>query len=105
MRQSNFNLAIPEDVLSVFERADQRCGFTKVLQEASYPPTGKILIPGNPEGENYRLKTRRGDTTNNDRCPERLSTPAIVEASIRDCNGGCATATTAQNYLAGAKPW
>ena len=47
-------------LLSIFEDANQTCGFSRVLEQASYPLKGTISIPGNPEGENYGLQKRQG---------------------------------------------
>lgn len=106
MRQQNQVLGVPQDVLSVFDEADQVCGFTNVLEQASYPPGNKIFLPGNPQGENFRLRSRQDNaSSSDDGCTKKPDTPAAIKESIDDCNGGCATATTAQNYLAGLKPW
>ena len=67
MRQQNQILELSNNVLDVFEQADQRCGFTEVLQHVTYPPKGPISIPGDPEGKNFRARKRKntgkGQTT------------------------------------------
>ena len=98
MDQQNQILGIPQDVLDVFDQADQRCGFADVLQQVTYPPYGKIEISGDPEGENFRLK-RRQRNFSEDGCVPDPNTPALLNSSISNCNGGCATATTSEAYL------
>jgi len=102
-------LAIPDDIIDVFEEADQRCGFTKALKQAGYPPDGIINIPGDPEGENFKSKNKRQTTPNNG-CPPNPNTPALVNQSINACNtaphspSACATFTTGLNYLTSTRP-
>lgn len=98
MHEQNDILKIPQDLLEAFDKADQECGFTKVLQQLKYPPQGKIIIPGNPEGNNYKRQddcfTRKPDT------------PALILESVNKlCYGGCATWSTASNYLNHTIPW
>ncbi|MCJ1256944.1 hypothetical protein MMC24_004769 [Lignoscripta atroalba] len=101
MHRHNNLLGIPQDVLSVFAEADCRCGFTKVLSQFQYPPHGKIAIPGNPEGLNFHSMKRQ----NSDSCFNQPTTAAQVNESIyAPCNFGCATFTTAANYLATKNP-
>ncbi|MCJ1369448.1 hypothetical protein MMC20_000659 [Loxospora ochrophaea] len=101
--QHNSILSIPKDVLSVFDVADQQCGFTSVLDQLSYPPLGKVTIPSNPEGDNFRLRKRQGvspPSEANNTCIQNPITPAQVNASINaPCYDTCATWTTATNYL------
>lgn len=53
-------LQIPGEILSAFTQADQTCGFTTVLQQASqFPPKGKFEIVGDPENLNYKHRHRR----------------------------------------------
>ncbi|KAK4694013.1 hypothetical protein P7C71_g3488, partial [Lecanoromycetidae sp. Uapishka_2] len=95
LHEQNSILNIPADLLAAYDQGDEKCGFTKVLQQGlAYPPAGKIQIPGNPEGENYRLKKRQLG-----HCVLLPDTPALVNESISLCNGGCATWTTALDYL------
>ena len=97
------------NIVDVFKQADQRCGFTKVLQQATYPPRGKIAVAGDPEGENFRLKRRQGDPDCG--CIANPNTPALVNQSINACNlapgtkSACATFTTGMNYLVNKLPW
>lgn len=92
-------LDIPADILNVFVEAAQSSGFTDVLSKATYPPVGRISIPGDPEGENFRLKKRQ-----NSDCGPNATTPALIEQSIEECNGGNATFTTALDYLTSTRP-
>ncbi|KAI4277059.1 MAG: hypothetical protein LQ337_002041 [Flavoplaca oasis] len=96
---------IPPSILSAFSAADQECGFSDVMSQLTYPPPGKIQIPGNPEGLNYLLKRTQ---TQKDRHLKRQvpcfddipNTPELVNASIHaPCSVGCATYTTAFAYL------
>lgn len=101
LHEQNALLDIPADILAAFDQGDETCGFTKVLQEGlAYPPKGKIHIPGDPEGDNYRLKKRQ----NADGCIPNPNTPSLLNESITYCNGGCATFTTALDYLAKNRP-
>ncbi|KAJ6179366.1 hypothetical protein N7519_009827 [Penicillium mononematosum] len=93
-------LQIPEDVLSVFDEADETCGFNDVLAESSiYPPEARIHIPGNPEYFNLR----RRDLTSavNAACDISPTTPEEVRTSIFNstCYGPCAVFSTASDYL------
>lgn len=104
----NHSLGIPKDIISLFEKADDRCGFTKVLDQVTYPPKGKISIPGNPEGENFKRVKRQIEGDN--RCTPNPDTPTLVNHSINACNAAiennaCATFATGQNYLGVARPW
>ncbi|KAF7521382.1 hypothetical protein PCG10_008318 [Penicillium crustosum] len=93
-------LQIPENVLSVFDEADETCGFNEVLaKSAIYPPQAKIHIPGNPEYFNIR----RRDLTNavNAACDIAPTTPEEVRSSLFNstCYGPCAAFSTASDYL------
>ena len=103
LNEHNMTLKIPQGVLDEFDQAAQVCGFTHLLKEASYPPSGPLTVPGNPEGENYRFMKRQ-DATNDNGCPQDPDTPALLKQSISLCNGGCATWTTATNYLTANRP-
>ncbi|KAJ5569889.1 Peptidase S10 serine carboxypeptidase [Penicillium hispanicum] len=96
-------LKVTADVLSAFSSADQMCDFTNVLEQArTYPPKGKIHIPGNPENLNYRRRQRRDvASVLDDSCDIQPSTPAAVTKSILNstCYGPCATYSTAMDYV------
>lgn len=99
MRNQNAILDIPAEILDVFSKANEASGFRNVLAKATYPPAGKISIPGDPEDDNFRLRKRQ-----NANCPTNPTTPALIEQSINECNGGNATFTTALNYLNTTRP-
>lgn len=103
LNEHNETLQIPQDVLNSFDQADQVCGFTEILKEASYPPSGPLTVPGDPEGANYRLMKRQ-NATNDNGCPPDPDIPALLNSSLSFCNGGCATWTTAANYLTSNRP-
>ncbi|KAL8978597.1 MAG: hypothetical protein Q9205_005853 [Flavoplaca limonia] len=96
---------IPHPILSAFSAADQKCGFSDVMSQLTYPPTGKIQIPGNPEGLNYLLKRTQTPIERHRRrqvpCFDDIpNTPELINASIHaPCSVGCATYTTAFTYL------
>ncbi|KAI9761163.1 MAG: hypothetical protein M4579_001210 [Chaenotheca gracillima] len=103
LHQSNSILEIPEDILQTFTEADKKCGFDKVLAQASYPPQGPISIPGNPEGENFRRTKRQSDASTP--CDIAPTTSALIKQSINGaCYGSCATFSTAADYLLAVKP-
>ncbi|MCJ1485953.1 hypothetical protein MMC06_006129 [Schaereria dolodes] len=97
MHQLNHTLGIPNDILSTFAEADQTCGFTKVLKEIRYPPSGKIVIPGDPEGSNYAFAKRQEPPASCFNQPTNAN--QVNESIYAQCNSGCATFTTAANYL------
>lgn len=98
MHEQNSILKIPQAILVAFDKADQQCGFTEVLKQLTYPPHGKIIIPGNPEGANFKRQ--------NQCFPSAPDTPDLVLESVNAvCYGGCATWTTADDYLNHANPW
>ena len=98
MHEQNRILKIPRDFLTAFDHADRQCGFDKVLEQIRYPPSGKISIPGDPEDLNYKRQ--------DDCFPGDLDTPARINVSVNAlCHGGCATWTTALDYLQHKKPW
>jgi len=100
LHEHNDLLQIPPDILDVYDQADQACGFTKVLQQGlAYPPAGFIPIPGDPEGNNYRIRKRQ----NHPGCIPYPNTPILANESIEYCNGGCATWTTALDFLANSR--
>lgn len=104
MHQQSKRLGLPQDILNVFSEADQRCGFTQVLDQLTYPPKGLIQVPGNPEGENFRRRKRQASGASN--CNFNLTSAVGVQQSIfAACNGGCATYSTAVNYLTQKNPW
>ena len=47
---------------------------------------------------------KRQNATNDNGCPQDPDTPALLKSSISLCNGGCATWTTAANYLTSNRP-
>ena len=97
-------LKVPTDILSTFSSADRTCGFDSVLAQANtYPPKGKIHIPGNPEYFNYRRRLQRRDMSDvlDATCDIQPSNPAEVRSSILNssCYGPCATYSTALDYM------
>ena len=104
LHQHRHYLDIPQDILSAFDDADKACGFSAVHNNLStYPPKGKAYISGNPEGGNYRVKKRQ--SAGNGCNVTGPYTPALVKESMRECYGGCATASTALDYLSYKIPW
>lgn len=109
LRSKQSELQIPDDILSVFEETDQICGFDQVLKEAqTYPPDGKIVIPGNPEGINYKRANvpqhHRNLISALANCGYHPTTANETRQSILNstCEGPCATFSTAYDYLATA---
>ncbi|KAJ5184028.1 Peptidase S10 serine carboxypeptidase [Penicillium capsulatum] len=104
MHSQSSLLKVPKNILAAFSSADHACGFDDTLKQAnSYPPTGKIHVPGDPEHLNHRRRSRRDlVSVGNGECDTQISTPAEVSNSILNstCNGPCATFSTALNYLA-----
>lgn len=98
MREHNDILGLPQEILGAFDQAGQRCGFDQVVQQMTYPPRGKIQIPGNPELNNYKRE---------DVCFKgNPNTSALIQESVNAvCYGGCATWLTAYNYLTNQKSW
>lgn len=98
IHEQNIILRIPQDLLKAFDKADLQCGFSQVLEQLTYPPRGKIVIPGNPEGDNFKRQ---------DKCfSQKPDTPALILESVNDlCYGRCATWSTANNYLNRSLPW
>ncbi|KAJ5112284.1 Carboxypeptidase [Penicillium argentinense] len=96
-------LHVPNTILSAFDTADQACGFTNVLKQAqTYPPTGKIHIPGNLKNMNYRRRHRRDLTTAGDSaCSIDPVNASAVYTSIMNstCYEPCATFSVAMDYL------
>lgn len=104
IREHNHTLAVPQDIMDAFDEADQQCGFKQVLKQLTYPPTGTITIPGNPEGENFKLNKRQAAA--DPRCNINVTRPAGLNQSIYGpCNYGCATFTSAVDYLTATRPW
>lgn len=96
------HLKIPKDILSAFTSADHECGFDTVLEQArTYPPTGKIHIPGNPENINYRRFRRDVTSIMNSSCDIYPPTPKKILDSILNstCYGPCSTHSTAVDYI------
>lgn len=91
-------LQIPQAILNAFDDADRQCGFDKVLRQMTYPPRGKIHIPGSPEQNNFKRE---------DACfSPNPDTPTLINASVNAvCYGGCATWSTASSYMSHKKPW
>lgn len=91
-------LQVPREILHAFNHADRQCGFDKVLRQIQYPPRGNIQISGSPEGNNFKRQ--------DDCFPRNPDTPALINESVNAlCYGGCATWSTAANYLQYKKPW
>lgn len=91
-------LQVPQEILNAFAQADRQCGFDKVLRQITYPPRGRINIPGNPEQNNFKRQE--------DCFPRNPNTAALINESVNTlCYGGCATWSTASNYLNYTKPW
>lgn len=102
MHAHSSRLGLPKNVLSAFAAADHTCGFDTVLQEAAtFPPQGKIHIPGNPERMNYRRLRRDLVTALDPSCNIEPTTPAAVQTSVFNstCYGPCATFSTALDYI------
>ncbi|KAL8733368.1 MAG: hypothetical protein Q9166_002192 [cf. Caloplaca sp. 2 TL-2023] len=88
---------IPAPILSAFDAADRQCGFDKIMNQLTYPPKGKITIPGNPEGLNFLKRKEKRQNPCFDKFP---GTPALINSSVNaPCSVGCATYTTAFAYL------
>ncbi|KAI4242233.1 MAG: hypothetical protein L6R40_004104 [Gallowayella cf. fulva] len=98
LHQHSTYYQIPQRVLSTFDAADRLCGFDKIMHQLkTYPPTGKMIIQGNPDGLNF-LRARRLKR----QVPCSDDAPALLNnASINDpCTMiGCATYNAALNYL------
>jgi carboxypeptidase D len=94
-------------VLCVLEQADIDCGFSSVISQITYPPTGKIVIPGDPENDNYKRQALPPGY-NSSICDfnNGTTTPAEVafiinSTSLADgCYGNCATFEAAYTYFA-----
>ena len=100
-------LNIPQDILNAFDTADKQCGFDEVKLQLGYPPKGVAHVRGNPEGENVGFFNR--NKKRQDSCFQKdPNTPALVNESVNTlCYGGsgCATFSTAANYLQQKQPW
>ena len=98
MQEQNGILELPPEIVGAFNLASKKCGFDRVVNQITYPARGKIRISGNPERNNYKRQ---------DACFEgNLNTPALIQESVNAvCYGGCATWSTAYNYLMKKKPW
>ena len=101
LHQQENILGISPDVLSVFDAAASTCGFNDVLAQMTYPQNGTISVPGDPEGQNYKLRKRQVDPI----CAVSPTTAAAVNSFISNCDGSCATWTAAIAYLSAEKPW
>lgn len=104
LKTQSTQLQIPQSILSAFETADEICGFTQTLKEAStYPPTSKFHVPGNPENMNYRRDLHRRDliTAGDGSCNLNPTNASAIHRSILNstCYGPCATFSTAMDYL------
>lgn len=98
MHEQNHLLKIPRSILTAFDHADRQCGFDRVLKQIEYPPGGKIRIPGDPEGNNHKRQ--------DDCFPRDPDTPARINESVNAlCYGGCATWSTAFDFLQHKQPW
>ena len=117
MLQHNLTLKVAEDVMSVFEEADSLCGFTKVLSHATYPPKGKIVLPSNPEGNNFNLQKRHAiglqkrqanGLFNASDCTDPappITATQVNETIFGPCYGPCGTGSVAARYLAATIEW
>ena len=107
IQQHNQILEVPQDILTAFEEAKQVCGFTNVLAQLVYPPKGEITVPGNPEGDNFKRSVEeRQASDSTDPCDINPTTAAMVNSSIYGaCYEGCATWSTAADYLTVKQPW
>jgi hypothetical protein len=112
----------PADIEAVLEQADQDCGFKEVRSKVTYPSSGPIIIPGNPEYSNYKKRDsiaevpqfEKRDTSpvfDPDICDfEGYSTTTAAQVSFLingtgpTCYGPCATFDSAFNYLADTRP-
>ena len=115
--QHNLTLKVAEDVLSVFEEADSLCGFAEVLSQAIYPPKGKIVLPGDPDGNNFDLQKRHAiglerrqvsGLFNASDCTG--SAPPITASQVNEtifgpCYGPCGTGSVAALYLDATIEW
>jgi carboxypeptidase D len=80
-----------------------------VLSQLTYPPQGKIRIPGNPEDDNYKRDVAppgydaiKCDFTNGTQTPAQVAY-IIDGTSLSDgCYGNCASFEAAYNYFADA---
>ena len=111
MMRHNHVLDVPEDIMSVFEEASAQCGFQEVVNHLSYPSQGPIIIPGNPEGENFdNYKRQPFDLQPRQVSGSSRDVPPVTIAQVNEsihgpCFGPCATLTTAINYLSAAIKW
>lgn len=107
IEEQKMMLDIPNDILTTFEDASEACGFTSVLKGLTYPPTGNMVVPGDPESDNFKRSVERRQASNTTgSCDISPTTPAMVNTSIYGaCYGGCATWSTAADYLTGYRPW
>ena len=107
LEEHKSTLKVPDDIVSAFTDARQTCGFDVVLEEAhTYPPAGKIMIPGNPENMNQKrhrekLQQRSVSTLFNESCNIHPTTAQDIRQSIlhSTCYGPCAAFSTAMDYL------
>ncbi|KAI4131863.1 MAG: hypothetical protein LQ347_002799 [Umbilicaria vellea] len=106
IEEQKMMLDIPNDILTTFEDASEACGFTSVLKGLTYPPTGNMVVPGDPESDNFKRSVERRQASNTTgSCDISPTTPAMVNTSIYGaCYGGCATWSTAADYLTGYRP-
>lgn len=107
IEEQNGILRLPNDILTTLEDANQICGFTSVLEGLTYPPKGKMVVPGDPEQDNFKRSVERRQASNTTgSCDINPTTAAAVNTSIYGaCYGGCATWSTAADYLTGYRPW
>ncbi|KFY34074.1 hypothetical protein V494_07080 [Pseudogymnoascus sp. VKM F-4513 (FW-928)] len=52
--RNNYGTSMPLDIWNALNKGDRDCGFPAVRDQIKYPPTGPIMIPGNPSGVNFR---------------------------------------------------
>lgn len=98
MQEQKDILGLPQEVVGAFDLAGQRCGFDRVVKQLTYPPRDKIKIPGNPELNNYKRE--------DDCFKGNPNTSALIQESVNAvCYGGCATWSTAYNYLMKKRSW
>ena len=106
IHQNNHILGISQDILDIFSDADKNCGFPEVLSQLTYPPHGKIIIPGNPDNNSYALAQDKTQELYSCSQLETPVTPAeVTQAIYGGCYGPCATYTTAMNYLITRSSW
>lgn len=106
MHKHNAILNISQDVFNIFAIAQSKCGFSDVLKQLTYPPHGEIIIPGNPEGGNFKVRKRQ--VFDSPECNALMNPTTIAqlnESIYGPCFGPCASWWTANSYLVTRDPW